>query len=168
MRLFRIAIAHKPTLLLVVAAALFAVQIHFQFQQPTFTRLMPSQVEYSELIPDKDEYRAGDLMRFTYNRTVSAKMSDQAPILLLTVDSFRNLDTGEVFEGLFANRVVRNGGEIKRSGARRISQDATPGTYVLEGWASVQSNPLSAPSVYNSKAFRIVSLTNEETKSTSP
>lgn len=122
--------------------------------------LEASPTTYGELIPDKEEYSAGELIRFSYDRTCN--VNDAAlPLLMLTVDSFENLDTGEVFMGTFASRIVRRNGTEKFNALRRLSEDCTPGTYSFEGWISIQGSVPTQPVPYSSRKFKVK-------KSTSP
>lgn len=117
--------------------------------------LAASPVTYDELIPDREEYFPGDLIRFTYNRKCKGDNAD-LPLIMLTVDSFENLDTGEIFVGTFASRIVRRNGTEHLQALRRLSTDCTPGIYAFEGWVSIQGVVPTQPVPYSSRKFKVL------------
>lgn len=141
---------------LFIAIMIVAIQVQSVLRAVETKRALElSPTTYSELIPDKDEYTAGDLIGFTYDRT--CKVDDSAlPLLMLTVDAFENLDTGEIFVGTFASRIVRRNGTEHLRALRRLSPDCTPGTYSFEGWISIQGTLPTQPVPYFSRKFRVV------------
>lgn len=118
--------------------------------------LEASPILYGEVISDRLEYRAGDLITFSSVRYVTPTAKQPLPILLLTIDSFENQDTGEVFSAQMASRIVRETGERHFKATRRIPADCTPGRYVFEGWASSQTSRMSRAVSYSSNEFTIL------------
>ena len=112
-----------------------------------------SPVQYGELVPDKTEYAPGDLITFQYDRTTISL--DDAHLLMLTIYSFENLDTGEIFTGTLASRIIRQDGSQHLRATRRLSTDATPGTYAFEGWASIQGKDSIRAVPYSSQIFTV-------------
>jgi hypothetical protein len=117
--------------------------------------LEASPIVYGEVVSDRLEYRPGDLITFRSVRYVKPTAKQPLPILLLTIDSFENQDTGEVFSAQMASRIVREEGERHFKATRRIPPDCTPGTYVFEGWASSQTSRMSRAVAYSSNTFTI-------------
>jgi hypothetical protein len=119
--------------------------------------LAKSYISYSTFTPDKPEYRPGDLVRFTFTRTAEKSPEvDSYPLLLLIVDSFENQDTGEVFSGILGSRIVHESGTETLHALRRLPEWATPGTYVLEGYSSTQTNRPTRATFYTSSPFKVI------------
>lgn len=114
-----------------------------------------SPVKYSVLVPDKQQYHPGDLISFSYHRFAQLEQDDDL-LLLLTIDSFENLNTGEVFPGVQASRIIKKSGDFTARATRRLSLDASPGTYSFEGWLSVQGDVPIRNAPYFSQTFQVV------------
>jgi len=116
--------------------------------------LAKSGITYTKIYPDKNEYAAGDLVHFSYTRTADAE--GKYPLLLLTLDSFENMDTGEIYAGTMGARVIKQSGTRNLRATRKLPDYASPGTYTLEGWISSQTNRLTRAEYYSSEPFRVV------------
>jgi len=111
-------------------------------------------VVYSKIVPDKAEYAPGELVHFNYTRT--SDVEGTYPLLLLTLDSFENMDTGEIYAGTMGARVIKQSGTRNLRATRKLPDYASPGTYTLEGWISSQTNRLTRAEYYSSEPFRVV------------
>lgn len=120
------------------------------------SELAKTTVSYSSYTPDKTEYYPGDLVRFTFTRTAHEDNQSSYPILLLVVDGLTNQDTGEVFPGVFAPRIIRHSGAEVLHALRKLPDYITPGTYILEGYASTQTNRLTRVNHYTSDPFKVL------------
>lgn len=148
-------------LLLFVAMLYLVIQGAYTWRAVTEKRSFEqSPVVYSELIPDREEYYPGDLIQFTFDRTCKVADYQQLPLLMLTVDSFENLETGHVFSGTFASRIVRRSGTEHLNALRRLSDDCTPGSYLFEGWVSIQGAYPVQPVPYSSRKFVVKAKAN--------
>lgn len=144
-------------------AVLFAAIMFLAYQGQNILRVVQtkqafeaSPVTYSELIPDKEEYEAGELIGFTFERTCKTNPTS-LPLLMLSADSFENLDTGEMFTATsLASRSVRRNGTERLRALRRLSPDCTPGTYSLEGWVNIQEAFATQAVLYSSRPFKVV------------
>lgn len=114
-------------------------------------RLAKTYVAYNELDIEKDEYRAGDVVGFNYTRTASKE--ETYPVLYETIDSFENVDTGDVFPGVSAVRIIYEPGVEHRHGVRKLPDYATPGRYRVEGSIRSQTSRLTSAIPYRSEVF---------------
>lgn len=116
-------------------------------------QLASSPVTFDEYQPDRAEYSPGDIAHFTYVRHCHPSEEQPLPILLLQLDSFENIDTGEVFQGTMASRIIKQAGDQKLIATRVLPEHMSPGRYVFEGWASSQVSRLSKATAYVSRQF---------------
>lgn len=123
--------------------------------------LSASPISFTEFIPDKAEYVPGELIHFHYTRTCNPSREQPLPILLLQLDTFENIGTGEVFQGTMASRIVKRSGSENLNATRIIPKETTPGTYIFEGWASSQVSRLSKATAYSSGTFKVVAPQKE-------
>lgn len=112
-----------------------------------------SHIAYSELIPDKPEYVAGDLASFTFTRKTTEPSG--YPILLLICDGFEHQGTHEVFPGILAPRIIKQEGTEEIHAIRRIPEWAPTGTYIFQGWSSSQTGRPNRANYYASGPFLI-------------
>jgi hypothetical protein len=92
----------------------------------------------------------------TYTRETKLPHAEY-PLLLLTIDSFENFDTGELFEGATNARIVQHNGTIEQQASRKLPDWITPGNnYAFVGWSSSQTNRFHAASYYMSNRFKVV------------
>lgn len=120
--------------------------------------LAASTVLYFDVKPEKPEYHPGDLISFTYTRI--DKKEDNYPLLLTTIDSFENKDTGEIYPGQVGARVILHSGTEHRRATRRLADWATPGTYVWEGSAKSETARMSRASYILSAPFKVTGSPN--------
>lgn len=139
---------------LLVCIAYEAIAISLAVQKGR--ELEESPITYDIAQPDKQEYFPGELIHFTNARHVSPTKTQPLPILLFTLDSFENIETGEVFPGTQAARIVREIGDHPFHATRRIPADASPGIYVFEGLGASQSSRLARATPYTSQPFRVL------------
>ena len=102
------------------------------------------------LEPDRHIYKPGDTLRLTYTRQTT-----EPDFLVLMVESFENLETGEVFPGPLLGRSVGSMGTLTTRSVRVLPKELPPGQYVLEGWALPQTSRRSLPSRYTSESFEV-------------
>jgi len=119
------------------------------------TELDKPMFSITKLKPDKTEYHPGDAVHFTFERNSAAIGGVTFPVVLLTVDSFENQDTGEIFEGEIGARVIHAPGGIRRRATRMLPEGATPGIYILEGWARAEGKRLSQGVPFESEPFKV-------------
>lgn len=140
-----------------MALALILSVVAFQFYSSkqaanAASELAESPIIFSDWTPDKTEYQAGDLIKFTYARTV---LPNKVPLLMVMVETFSNIETGEEFLGARSTKKLKTGGTEQIAAARRIPLDCTPGRYVVEGLANAQSTRIARAIGYSSTEFQI-------------
>ena len=102
------------------------------------------------LEPDRPAYRPGDTLRLTYTRQTT-----EPDFLVLMVESFENIETGEVFPGPLLGRSAGGMGTLTTRSVRVLPRELPQGHYVLEGWALPQTSRRSLPSRYTSEPFEV-------------
>lgn len=138
-----------------IAICLAVFQAYSAKQQANLAKeLEESPIIFTDWTPDKTEYRAGDLIKFTYTRTV---LPNKVPLLMVMVETFSNIDTGEEFLGARSTKKLKTDGTEQIAAARRIPLDCTPGRYVVEGLANAQSTRIARAIGYSSTEFKIIS-----------
>lgn len=102
------------------------------------------------LRPLRASYHPGDAVRFRVSmRTLENNL------LLFTLDSFVNQDSGEVYPGAMLVHTYEAKGAIDRQAVRILPQRMAPGRYILEGWASPQTSRRTMSVGYQSAPFTV-------------
>lgn len=110
----------------------------------------PSPIEYNTPFhPQLKVYHPGESVKFSYTRS-----SKEADVPLLTLDTWTNKETGEVYPGPILGRVAKKGSEHVIT-FRQLPMKMSPGTYILEGWASAQMEKRVMPARYISEPFQV-------------
>jgi hypothetical protein len=113
-----------------------------------------------EMVPERSEYVAGEQIRFLYDRHVVFDPA-KGPLLTVTVDSFENVETGELYPGATIGRVIDQPGPITRKAVRRLPVDMAEGTYVFKGWMHAETMRRSLPVAYRSRPFKVYANPNQ-------
>lgn len=130
-----------------------AIITHMRIHETAIAEQSP--IEWlSNWQPDKDDYFSGDVIRFTVTRTVEFEKGKKET-LLVTLDSYRNLDTGEIYPGAVMGRVVTEPGEATVQFARRLPNFLKSGTYRIEGWELAATARRTLPAAYYSESFTV-------------
>lgn len=104
----------------------------------------------STIQPLKTTYHPGDAVRF---RVTMRTMEKQ--LLLFTLDSFVNTDSGEVYPGAMLVHTYPQAGPVTRTAVRILPPRMAPGRYILEGWASPQTSRRTMSVGYQSAPFAV-------------
>lgn len=96
-------------------------------------------------------FKPGQWVRFRYER-----VSTESGVLVLLLDTFENLDTGESYEGSLMGKAIDKAGPQRLEAVRQLPWRMAPGHYRLVGWASPQTSKRSQPTGYLSDVFEVV------------
>ncbi len=111
----------------------------------------PSPVSYTRTwTTDKKAYRPGDTIRFMIHR--HSKLDN---LVMLSLDTWENQTTGEIFPGPILGRVAKAGDQVVNT-SRVLPLNLTPGEYILQGWVQPQTLKRCEPATYKSEPFTIV------------
>jgi hypothetical protein len=135
-----------------VIAALCIVGQLWSFQHEFRRSLIAdeSPVEVTALRPVKSAYHPGEAVRFR----VSMRTMEN-DLLLFTLDSFVNQDSGEVYPGAMLVHTYPKAGASTRTAVRILPPRMAPGRYILEGWASPQTSRRTMSVGYQSLPFSV-------------
>lgn len=109
-----------------------------------------------DLVPEKHEYKRGEIIKFHYIREIKLIGDEKEPILTMSMDCFENLDDGEVYPCPIIGRVIQKAGRVDRIATRKIPEEATPGRYIFQGWMRAETLRRTMPFPYQSTEFIIV------------
>lgn len=141
-----------PNLFLAGAVILFAFQLYLINKDlDTYSRPVASAVKFhSPWKPEKKIYRRGELVTFTYNRTV-----DHNDTVIFFIDNLENQKTKEIYPGVNTVRLVEQIGTVTVTAVRQLPDKMNPGTYVLKGWASTEEQRKTLGNTYMSEPFEV-------------